>query len=123
MEKCCDACGDGEYYFRSVCLASQGARIPVASNAVDYGNRWDIRWVSGRGKTPTFCVFPVFSVAVMEKCCDAYGDGDYYLQSGSLASDCVDVQQATNDVGRKSMGHTVAERSWEDADFLCISCI
>jgi hypothetical protein len=30
--------------------------------------------VSGRGKTPTVCVFPVFSVTVMEKCCDACGD-------------------------------------------------
>jgi hypothetical protein len=29
------------------------------------GSRWDIRWVSGRGKTPTVCVFPVFSVAAM----------------------------------------------------------
>jgi hypothetical protein len=57
--------------FRSVCLASEGARIPVASFAFT-GSRWDTRWVSGRGKTPTFCVFPVFSVAVMEKCCDAY---------------------------------------------------
>jgi hypothetical protein len=26
-------------------------------------------------------------------------------------------------VDRKSMGHTVAERSWKDADFVCISCI
>jgi hypothetical protein len=24
-------------------------------------------------------------------------------------------------VDRKSMGHTVAERSWKDADFVCIS--
>jgi hypothetical protein len=32
--------------------------------------------MSGGGKTPTFCVFPVFSVAVMEKCCDACGDGN-----------------------------------------------
>jgi hypothetical protein len=38
--------------------------------------------MSGRGKTPTFCVFPVFSVAVMEKCCDACGDGEYYLAVG-----------------------------------------
>jgi hypothetical protein len=40
------------------------------------GSRWDIRLVSNGGKTPTFCVFPVFSVAVMEKCCDACGDGE-----------------------------------------------
>jgi hypothetical protein len=79
--------------------------------------------VSGPGKAPTFCVFPLFSVVVMEKCCDANGDGDYYLQSGSLPSDCVRVEQASNDVDRKSMVHTVDEQSWEDADFLCISCV
>jgi hypothetical protein len=42
--------------------------------------------VSGRGTTPTFCVFPVFSVAVMEKCWDACGDGEYYLRWGFLVS-------------------------------------
>jgi hypothetical protein len=50
------------------------------------GSRWDIRWVSGGGKTPTFCVFPVFSVAVTEKCCDACGDGEYYFLSGCFAA-------------------------------------
>jgi hypothetical protein len=35
------------------------------------GSRWDIRWLSGRGEMPTSCEFPVFSVAVMEKSCDA----------------------------------------------------
>jgi hypothetical protein len=41
------------------------------------GSGWDIRWLSGRGKKPTLCVFPLFSVAVMEKCCDVCGDGEY----------------------------------------------
>jgi hypothetical protein len=44
-------------------------------------SRWDIRWLSGRWKTPTLCVFSVFSVAVMDKCCDACGDGEYYFRS------------------------------------------
>jgi hypothetical protein len=48
----------------------EGHRLPLT------GSRWDIRWLSGRGETPTFCVFPVFSVAVMEKRCDACGDGE-----------------------------------------------
>jgi hypothetical protein len=81
MEKCCDACGDGEYYFRSGfrryrVTVFQRHRLPLT------GSRWDIRLVSGSGKTPTFCVFRVFSVAVMEKCCDACGDGEYYFRSG-----------------------------------------
>jgi hypothetical protein len=33
------------------------------------------------------------------------------------------LQNSLTAVDRKSMGHTVAERSWKDADFLCISCI
>jgi hypothetical protein len=41
----------------------------------------DIRWLSGRGKTPTLCVF-LYLAAVMEKCCDACGDGEYYFRSG-----------------------------------------
>jgi hypothetical protein len=41
------------------------------------GSRWDIRFVSGRGKTPTLCAFPGGGVAVMEKCCDVFGDGEY----------------------------------------------
>jgi hypothetical protein len=75
MEKCCDACRDGEYYFRSDFSASEGAgvkrhRLPLT------GSRWDIRWLIGRRTKPTFCVFPVFSVAVMEKCCDACREGN-----------------------------------------------
>jgi hypothetical protein len=40
----------------------QRHRLPLT------GNRWDMRWLIGRRTKPTFCVFPVFSVAVMEKC-------------------------------------------------------
>jgi hypothetical protein len=47
-------------------------RIPVT------GSRRDIRWLIGRRTKPTFCIIPVFSVAVMEKCCDACRDGEYY---------------------------------------------
>jgi hypothetical protein len=187
MEKCCDACGDGEYYFRSRFSASEGAGFSEASIAVDRksmghtvadrswneadfisvyflylawrlwksvvtlavtgntnsgrvfrrqrvpvfqrhrlpltGSRWDIRWLIGRRTKPTFCVFPVFSVAVMEKCCDACGDGEYYFRSGFSASEGAGVSEASIAVDRKSIGHTVADRSWNDADFLCISCI
>jgi hypothetical protein len=38
-----------------------------------------------------------------------------------VAGDGVSV--ASTAVDRKSMGYTVGERSWKDADFLCISCI
>jgi hypothetical protein len=41
-----------------------GHRLPLT------GSRWEIRWLIGRRTKPTlcvfFCVFPVFSVAVMQ---------------------------------------------------------
>jgi hypothetical protein len=45
------------------------------------GSRWELRWAIGRRTNLTFCVFPVCSVAIMEKCCDASGDGEYYFSS------------------------------------------
>jgi hypothetical protein len=43
------------------------------------GSRWVIRWLIGRRTKPTicvfFCVFPVISMWVLAKCCDADGDG------------------------------------------------
>jgi hypothetical protein len=84
------------------------------------GSQWNIRWLSGRGKTPTSCVVPAFSAAFMEKCCDACGDGEYYFRSSCLASEGADVSRVSTAVDRKSLGHTVAERSRKDTDFLCI---
>jgi hypothetical protein len=107
----------GRVVWRQRMLSSREHRLSLT------GSRWDIRWLSGRGKTPTLCVFPVFSVAVMEKCCDTCGDGEYYFRSCCLASEGANVSRASIAVDRKSMGHTVAERSWKDADFVCISCI
>jgi hypothetical protein len=106
MAKCCDACGDGEYCFGSEISTLQGESVSVASTGVD-GSRLNIRLVSYSGKTPTFCVFPVFSVAVMEKCCDACGDGEYYLRSrfSTLRDD--GFSEAWTAVDRKSMSYTV----------------
>jgi hypothetical protein len=75
------------------------------------GSRWDILWVSYSAKTPTFCVFPAFSVAVMGKCCDACGDGEYYFRSGFSTMRSDGVLEASNAVDRKSTGHTMGERS------------
>jgi hypothetical protein len=51
------------------------------------GSRCDKRWLIGRRTKPTFCVFAVFSVAVMEKGCDACRDWEYYFRSAFLASE------------------------------------
>jgi hypothetical protein len=107
----------GRDFRRQRVTVLQRHRMPLT------GSRWDIRWLIGRGTTPTFCVFPVFSVAVMEKCCDACGDEEYYFRSAFSASEGAGVSEASIAVDRKSMGHTVADRSWNEADFLCISCI
>jgi hypothetical protein len=73
------------------------------------GSRRDIRWVSEREKTRTFCVFPVFSVAVMEKCCDACGDGKYYFRSGFMALHGDGDLEVTTAGDRQSTGHTLLE--------------
>jgi hypothetical protein len=39
------------------------------------------------------CVFPVFSVAVMEKCCDACGDEECYIPVEFSASKTANVQK------------------------------
>jgi hypothetical protein len=51
------------------------------------GSRWDIRWLIGRRTKPTFCVFSVLNVAVMEKCCDASREGEYYFRSAFSVSE------------------------------------
>jgi hypothetical protein len=73
------------------------------------GSRRVIRLVSYSEVTPTFCVFPVFSVAVIEKCCDACRDGEYFFRSGFLALQDDGVSGASSAVDRKSTGHTVGE--------------
>jgi hypothetical protein len=87
------------------------------------GSRWEKRWLIGRRTKPNFCVFPVFSVEVTEKCCDACGDRGHSFQSASSASERARFSEASNAVDRKSMGHTLADRSRNKADFLCNSCI
>jgi hypothetical protein len=55
------------------------------------GSRWDIRWLIDRRTKPTFCVFPVLSVTVLEKGCDACRDGEYCFRSGFSASQSAGV--------------------------------
>jgi hypothetical protein len=64
----------------------------------------------------------VIRVAVMQKYCDACYHGDYYFRSAFSASEAASVSVASSVVDRKSMGHTVADRSSNEADFLCIFC-
>jgi hypothetical protein len=73
------------------------------------GSRWDVRCLSNSEKSATFCVFPVYCVVVMEKCCDACGDEKYYLRSGFSALQGDGVSDALTAIDRKSTGHTVGE--------------
>jgi hypothetical protein len=61
----------GWVFRRQGVLEFERHRLPLT------GSRWDKRWLIGRRTKPTFCEFPVFSVAVMQKCCDACFHGDY----------------------------------------------
>jgi hypothetical protein len=83
-------------------------------------SRSDIRWLIGRRTKPTFCVFSILSVTVMEKCCDACGYGEYYFRSRHPASGSAVVREASIAVDRKSMGHQVADRSSNEADSQCV---
>jgi hypothetical protein len=83
----------------------EGHRLPLT------GSRWDLRWLIGRRTKPTFCVFPVFSMAVMEKCFDACGDVDYSFRSGYLVSEGAGVSEASISVDRKFVVHAVADGS------------
>jgi hypothetical protein len=59
----------------------------------------------------------------MEKCFDACGDVDFYFRSGFPVSKGAGVSGVSIAVDRKSMGHTVADRSSNEADFLCVFCV
>jgi hypothetical protein len=65
----------------------------------------------GRRTKPTFYGFLVFSVAFMQKCCDACGYREYYLRSGISASEGAGVSEASTAVDRISMRHTVDDLS------------
>jgi hypothetical protein len=87
------------------------------------GSRCYKQWLIDRRTKPLFCVFPVFSVAVLERGCDACRDGEYYLRSVFSVSNGAGVSWASTAINRKSMRHTMGDRSSNEADFLCISSI
>jgi hypothetical protein len=62
----------------------------------------------------------VVSVAVMQKYCEARFHGGYYFRSDFSAFQAANVSVASTVVDRKSMIQTVADRSSNEADFLCI---
>jgi hypothetical protein len=82
MEKCCDACGDGEYYFRSGIPALQTVTVFQRHRLPLTRCRWDIRLGELYWQDADFLCISCICAAVMEKCCDACGDGEYYFWSG-----------------------------------------
>jgi hypothetical protein len=55
------------------------------------GSRWDIRWLSGRGKTPTLCVFPVVSAFRLWKSVVTVAVTGILFPVSCLASEGADV--------------------------------
>jgi hypothetical protein len=64
MEECCNVCGDG-YTFSGRVVWRERLQVSREHRLFSIGSRWDIRWLSGHGKTPTLCVFRVFIAAVI----------------------------------------------------------
>jgi hypothetical protein len=75
----------------------------LASNALT-GKRWDIRLVSYSEKDADCLCISCISVAVMEKCCDACGDGEYLFPCGVLALQGDGVSVASTGVNREVDG-------------------
>ena len=116
MEKSWDACGDGytiggRVFRRQRVPMIQRHRMPLTRS------RWDLRWLIGRRTKPTFSEFSVFCMAINERSCDACGDREDYFRSGFSASEGAGVSEASNAVDRKSIEHTVGDRSSNEADF------
>jgi hypothetical protein len=107
-EKSCDACGDGEYYFRYSFPALHGDGVSEASIAVDRISTGHTLGELKRQDADFLC-FSVFSVAVIEKCCDACGDGKYYFRSGFMALHGDGDLEVTTAGDRQSTGHTLLE--------------
>jgi hypothetical protein len=89
----------GRRFRRLEVTVFQRQRLPMT------GSRTDLRLVSYSGKTPTFWAFPVFSLAVIEKCCDVCGDEEYYFRSGISTLQDDSVSEASTAVDRKSTGN------------------
>jgi hypothetical protein len=111
MEKCCDAC-----CYEGILLPVRlfrRQRVPVfhRHRMPLIGSRWDIRWLIGRRTKPTFYGFPVFSLAVMQKCCDARVTGSTISCRVFRRQRVPLFQEASTAVDRKSMGHTVDDLS------------
>jgi hypothetical protein len=58
----------------------------------------------------------------MGRCCDASRDWEYYFLSVFSVFKGAGVSWASTAIYRKSMRHTMADRSSNEPDFLCISC-
>jgi hypothetical protein len=108
----------GRVFRRSRMSVSQRHRRLLTEIDEIYG------WQVAVQRRLTLCVFPVFSVAVMEKCCDACGDGEYYFRSSLFDVTGMSVcSEASAAVDRKSMSIRLVSYSGKTPDFVCISCI
>jgi hypothetical protein len=64
----------GRFFLFQRVLEFYRHRLPLT------GSRCYKQWLIGRRTKPIFCIFPVFSVAVMERGCDAFRDEEYYFR-------------------------------------------
>jgi hypothetical protein len=122
MEKCCDACRDGEYYFRSVFWVSKGAGVSWASTAVNRKSMRHTMADRSSNEADFLCILLYLAWRLWKECCDASRDWEYYFRSDFSVSEGAGVSLVSIAVERKSMLHTMANRSSNEAAFLCIPC-
>jgi hypothetical protein len=79
----------GKIFLRRSMNVCERHRLPLT------GSRCDIRWLIRRRAKPTFFVFPVCSMTIMEKYFDACGDVDYYFRPVFSASEGAGVLVAS----------------------------
>jgi branched-subunit amino acid transport protein AzlD len=85
------------------------------------GSRWDIRWLIGRRTKPTFCVICCYlALRLWKRVVTLAVTGNTNSGQVFWFQRVPEIQWALTAVDRKSIGHTMADRSSNEADFLCI---
>jgi hypothetical protein len=122
MEKCCDACGDGEYYFRSKVSTIRGDGVSEASTAVDRKSTETYGWLVTVERRRLSVYFLYLAWRLWKSVVTLAVTGVLFPVEGfDVPGD--GVSEASTAVDRKSMDLRLVSYSGKTPDFLCISCI
>jgi hypothetical protein len=122
MEMCCDACGDEEYSFRSVFRVEE-CSVSEASTSVDGKSIGHTVADRSSNEADFLCVSLYLACRLWQSVVTLAVTDNTVRRSGFSASKGSGVSGTSTAVYWKSMGHTMAARSSNEADFLCIFCM